>query len=398
LDSRNSHRHTPPRFRFSIVIVASAFSDTLKEKVLRARKVHNDVIVALCGGENLNPETIKDLDVSIASPHGKGGRGEAILLAAQQAGERGMTHIVTLDAENCCDLSDMMRLISALPENGAAIVIGNRKFNKSEMSLSARIKRRISRLWLRLQTGVALSDTGCGHRAYPLFVLENLKLKSKDRLFETEVLVKAAWAGIALLEISLEIPYHLPQQERQSPFLAAVARIRAFHVNAWFVFRSMAPVPTRKIVEDAAGKKISIFRPASSIKNLLTENATPVQLALATALGVFLGTLPLIGFHTIAILAAANFFRLNKVVSISASQLCMPPIVPALCIETGFFLRHGKFLTEFSIKTLGYQAHQRLYEWLIGSLLLAPILAILAGCLLYVVAELIKRNTTQVQR
>jgi hypothetical protein len=67
-----------------------------------------------------------------------------------------------------------------------------------------------------------------------------------------------------------------------------------------------------------------------SIKTLLTENITPGQLAMAGALGVFLGSLPLIAVHTIAILFAAGYFRLNKVAALAASQLCMPPIVPAL--------------------------------------------------------------------
>ena len=67
----------------------------------------------------------------------------------------------------------------------------------------------------------------------------------------------------------------------------------------------------------------------------------------------------------------------------------MPPIVPALCIETGYFLRHGSFLTEVSLKTLGYQALDRLLEWLLGALLLAPLLAGLAGGLVWILAAAI---------
>jgi ABC-type multidrug transport system permease subunit len=70
----------------------------------------------------------------------------------------------------------------------------------------------------------------------------------------------------------------------------------------------------------------------------------------------------------------------------------MPPIVPALCIETGYFMRHGKFLTEISLETLGYQALDRLFEWLIGSLFLAPVIATLAGIIIYVMAILITKK------
>ena len=70
----------------------------------------------------------------------------------------------------------------------------------------------------------------------------------------------------------------------------------------------------------------------------------------------------------------------------------MPPIVPALCIEVGYFLRHGRFLTEISLETLGYQALERLYEWLLGSLVLAPILAAAAGGIIFGLASFIHKG------
>jgi hypothetical protein len=70
----------------------------------------------------------------------------------------------------------------------------------------------------------------------------------------------------------------------------------------------------------------------------------------------------------------------------------MPPIVPALCIEAGYFMRNGKFLTEISLETIGYQALQRLYEWIIGSLLLGPIMGFIVGLFIYVMSLLIIRG------
>jgi uncharacterized protein (DUF2062 family) len=145
------------------------------------------------------------------------------------------------------------------------------------------------------------------------------------------------------------------------------------------------------LADKAAGEKISILHPIRSLKKLLRENASAEQLAAAGALGVLLGALPLIACHTIAILFTAGFLRLNKVAALSTSQLCMPPFVPAICIELGYFLRHGKFLTEVSLKTLGYQGLDRCYEWLIGSLLLAPILALFVGGIIYVTVFFIER-------
>jgi hypothetical protein len=70
----------------------------------------------------------------------------------------------------------------------------------------------------------------------------------------------------------------------------------------------------------------------------------------------------------------------------------MPPIVPALCIQVGYFMRNGEWLTEFTLETLGYQALQRLFEWFLGSLLVAPVLAALVGGLTLLLALLVKRQ------
>ena len=78
--------------------------------------------------------------------------------------------------------------------------------------------------------------------------------------------------------------------------------------------------------------------------------------------------------------------------ALAAGQLCIPPLVPALCIEAGYFLRHGRFLTEVSLETLGYQALERIFEWFLGSLVLGPILGILVGTAVYVSALCLKKG------
>ena len=108
------------------------------------------------------------------------------------------------------------------------------------------------------------------------------------------------------------------------------------------------------------------------------------------SIGIFLGTLPLIALHTLVILLVAGFFRLNKIVAIGTSQLCMPPVVPALCIEAGYFLTHDNtFLTDISFKTIGNQGLDRLFEWCLGSLIIAPVLSLLSFITIFFMATAI---------
>jgi ABC-type spermidine/putrescine transport system permease subunit II len=83
--------------------------------------------------------------------------------------------------------------------------------------------------------------------------------------------------------------------------------------------------------------------------------------------------------------------NLNKVVSLNIQHLAMPPFIPALCIETGYYLRHGQWLTELSFKTVFEQFSSRVYEWFLGSLIIAPLAAVIAGGIMYVTATAIKR-------
>ena len=302
-----------------------------------------------------------------------------------------ITHVLVLEynaAYTADSISNLLAMISDMPD---VMIIGPKTLNKT--SKDGSFSRWAANFWLRLQTGVTLKNASGRVRVYPFYVLRRLKLRQKGTAFHTEVLVKSVWAGVRIQEA--DIPCSITGRKQPSSFLHQCfdATFR-FILNIHFSGRSVMPVPHRKILEDPNGKKknISFLHPVRSIKMLLKENATPKQLAAAGMAGVFFGTFPLFGFHTVIVLFASSFFRLNKVAALSANQLCMPPFVPALCVETGFFLRHGHFLTDISLKTLGYEALERIYEWLLGSLVMAPVLGVLAGGIIYVIAVLIKQN------
>lgn len=388
----NSRRHSASdQLKIIIVIPVYNHSATIRGVVTRALQVHNEVMVVDDGSTDDALSSLQGLNVHRVRHPKNLGKGAAILTAAREARRLGMTHIVTIDADGQHNPNDFHLFIPVIQGAPDAIVVGKRDFQDANVPRANRFGRGFSNFWLRLQTGKTLGDAQSGFRAYPIFVLENLKLREKRYTFEIEVLVKAAWAGVELRDVDISI-YYPPAQERVSHFHLFLDNLRLSLLNARLTMRSVTPLPHRKIMNSRhrPGEKITVLHPLKSLKTLLTENTSPEELAAAGALGVFLGTLPLIACHTIAILFAAGFFRLNKVAAVSSSQLCMPPLVPALCIEIGYFVRHGRFLTEISLKTLGYQAPERLYEWLIGSLVLAPAMAVLIGGTIYIMAFFIR--------
>ena len=375
-----------------IVIPVYNHSQKLREVVLKAFEVNDRVMVIDDGSTDGGIDALAGLDVQIIRhPHNMG-KGAAIMTAAKACRNLEVTHMVTIDADGQHDPYEIRKFFPRIRSEPLSIIVGKRNFKTENIPGLTKFGRRFSNFWLRVQTGQALGDTQSGFRCYPLMVLENLKLREKRFAFEVEVLVKAAWAGIQLQEIDIEV-FYPPAEKRISHFQVFRDNWQISLLNTKLTLMSLFPVPRRQILSpDKNDERITLRHPIRSIKILLGQKVSPARLAVAGGLGILLGTLPLIGVHTISILFAAGFFRLNRLVALSTSQLCMPPLVPALCIEAGYFLRHGKFLTEVSLQTLGYQALERCYEWILGSLLLAPVLAALIAAAIFATATLVQRT------
>jgi glycosyltransferase involved in cell wall biosynthesis len=382
-----------------IVVPVYNHAATLRQVAEVALKYHDRVLVVDDGSTDGSAATLTGLPVELLRHPCNLGKGAALQSAAQWGLRRGMSHMISLDADGQHDPGDLPKFIAAIGETPQAVIVGHRDFAQETIPGSSRFGRKFSNFWLRLQTGSRLKDSQSGFRAYPLLIFQSLNFWTRRYNFEIEVLVRSAWAGLELRDVDISV-YYPPDSERISHFRRFMDNWRLTLLNTHLTLRSIVPWPHRKLAEcQAAGNdrpaRFSVFCPLRSIRRLLRQNSSPMRLAVAAGVGVLLGTLPLLFCHTIAILFVCGFFRLNKIAAVSSSQLCMPPIVPALCIELGYYLRHGHWLTELSLRTLGYQALERIYEWFLGSLLLAPFLAVLVGALTYLLAQTVQKHDAQ---
>ena len=198
-----------------------------------------------------------------------------------------MTHIVTLDGDGQHRPEDFRAFLPVIDEEPNAIVVGTRSFNRDTPVLS-RFGRQFSNFWLRLQTGAVVHDTQSGFRAYPVALLRNLALHEKGYSFEVEVLAKAAWAGVPIREVSVHVSYP-PKTERVSHFSLIRDNLRLTVLNTRLTVRALLPLPHGRISGGEKSDTITIVHPLRSLTFLLKENLFPRPLALAGALGVFLG-------------------------------------------------------------------------------------------------------------
>jgi glycosyltransferase involved in cell wall biosynthesis len=321
------------------------------------------------------------------------GKGKAIITGAAVAERLGMTHIITLDADAQHNPADIPAFLAAVESEMLTIFVGKRDFTVPNVPASSRFGRAFSNFWFRVQTGEDVGDSQSGFRAYPLAVLDKLTLTESHYSFEVEVLVRAAWAGFPVADIPIGV-YYPPREKRVSHFHPFMDNLRLTLLNTRLTTRAIMPIPQKRFVQDTTGK-ITVLRPMQSIRLLLSRNETPRKLAISGAIGVFIGTLPILGIHSITILVVLGFLRYNKFMGLATSQLCIPPFVPALCIQVGHYMRHGSFLTELSWQTIAREGLQRLWEWFLGSLVLAPVLAVLCGLVVYALALMTQRSLTR---
>lgn len=370
----------------------------LREVISRCLEVHSRVLVVDDGSDEEVAPSLADLPVRVLRHEINRGKGAAIMTAAHHLHEQGVAHMITLDADGQHYPEDLRRFIEAIQRHPEALIIGVRDFAGADVPGASRFGRAFGNFWVWVQTGTQVRDIQSGYRAYPIGALEHLPCWSQGYAFEVEVVVRGIWAGLKVHQVHVRVHYPKPEQ-RSSHFHKLYDNARLSLLNTHLTLRALVPWPHRQIVGPDAEASVTVWHPLRSIRTLLTERTTPRELGLAVALGVFLGAVPLIACHTLVILIAAALLRLSRVAAVAASQLCMPPVVPALCIEVGYFMRYGRFLTlegaerlqDASFLELGYMGLLRLWEWFLGSLVVGPALALVLGLMTYVTARALER-------
>jgi len=365
---------------------------TVKAVVDACRAILGNVVVVDDGSTDADVATLLSGSDVVVLKHAKNmGKGQAILTAALYIESHGGTHMVTIDADGQHYPRDMEKLITQIREDEPSIIIGSRNFNSENVTASSRFGRSFANFWLRVETGQVVDDCQSGFRIYPVAFLNKLRFKGVRYDFEAEVLAKAAWAGLKLKTIPVEVMYPRPE-ERVTSFKPILDNLRLTAIHSMLVGRRLLPLPHKKLVKSEPTFDVRLLRhPGKVLRMLLQEHATPEGLAMSAAVGMFLAVLPLLFVHSLVILYVSMRLNLNKVVTLNIQHLAMPPFIPALCIEVGYYLRHGTWLTDLSFRTVFEQFSSRLYEWFLGSLIIAPLAALIIGCMMFITATLIKR-------
>ena len=170
------------------------------------------------------------------------GKGAALITGMRAAAEMA-DWAVTVDADGQHRPRDAFRLMAAIDRGKRPIVVG-RRCGMGLAPWTSRFGRSFSNFWVRRAGGPPLSDTQSGMRAYPLPETLALPVKARRYQYEIEVLVRARWQGLDIIEVPVDVLYEdgagrvshfqpFPDFVRNTGTFARLITRRVFNPRLW---------------------------------------------------------------------------------------------------------------------------------------------------------------------
>lgn len=141
--------------------------------------------------------------------HGRNrGKGEALKSGFRAILTEGFECLVTLDGDGQHNPDHIPDFISCMEKTKCDVVVGVRGFRVGKMPLDRFCSNVLSSLITSVIAGTRIPDSQCGYRLIRTSVLDDLRLRSRYYEFETELLVKAIWAGFKVATCPIALAYN----------------------------------------------------------------------------------------------------------------------------------------------------------------------------------------------
>lgn len=135
------------------------------------------------------------------------GKGAALRTGAEAALRAGCDVLLFMDADGQHQASDIPKLLVPLQAGRADLVLGCRAFT-GQMPAAMRIGNRGLSGLFQVLYGRSFRDTQSGMRAMTAAAFRKLRWKASGYAVETEMLVRAARAGLRTAEVEIATVYH----------------------------------------------------------------------------------------------------------------------------------------------------------------------------------------------
>jgi glycosyltransferase involved in cell wall biosynthesis len=204
--------------RCAIIIPVYNHGAQVRKVVKKCLQFGLPVVVVDDGSTDSTPDVLASLSGVTVIRHKKNQGKGASLLTGFAAVLRFADWAVTIDADGQHDPEEILSLARAVRAGQRSFVIGKRgDMEHKNVPWTSRWGRRFANFWVWTSCGRWFSDSQSGFRIYPLPETLHLGTKAKRFQFEVEVLVRAVWSGIPIIEAPVRVIYG-PPEERVSHF------------------------------------------------------------------------------------------------------------------------------------------------------------------------------------
>lgn len=356
---------------------------TLKKVIDGVLKYTNAIIIVNDGATDTTSLILKNYPQlqQLHLPTNKG-KGNALRKGFKLAESLAYDYAITIDSDGQHFPEDIPIFIDALEksENKKLLLIGARNMNQESVPKKSSFGNKFSNFWYWAETGIKLQDTQSGYRLYPIHQLKNLKFYTSKFEFEIEVIVKAAWHGIEVKNIPINILYD--ENERVSHFRPFKDFTRISILNTWLVILTLLYIKPRDLYRKFKKKSLKRF----IVEDLLGNNDSPKKKAFSIALGIFIGLTPLWGLHTFIVIFLALILKLNKTLAFTFSNISLPPFIPFIIfasIQLGNYILDQNQTINLANITSDFEVLKHLKTYIVGSFFLATITSIILGIISY---------------
>lgn len=380
----------PSKYKWCVIIPTYNNHRTLANVISGVLKYTDAVIVVNDGSTDGTAGILQQFPALTVLEHPRNqGKGTALRTGFEKAREAGYDFAITIDSDGQHFPDDIPVFIEKLEaSDGNILLIGERNMAQEGVPRKSSFGNKFSNFWFWFETGITLADTQSGFRLYPLSQMPKHYFTPKFE-FEIESIVRAAWKGIKVENVPVRVHYEL--KDRVSHFRPFRDFTRISILNTVLVVITLLYIKPRDFFRSLKKKDIRQFLK----EHVLESKGSPRNKAFSMALGVFWGIVPLWGFQTVGVLSSAYVLRLNKLIAFTFSNVSLPPFIPLIIfgsLKVGSWFVASSSLPEGPLSFELVQQH--LLQYLVGSSVLATVLAAVFGLTGYGILSYFSRTKT----
>jgi len=316
------------------------------------------------------------------------GKGYSLRRGFKEAIRLGFKNAISIDSDGQHLPGDIPIFIETAYQNSGALLMGSRNMEQEGVPGKSSFGNKFSNFWFKFETGLTLPDTQTGFRLYPLEPLKNTKLFTTKFETEIEVIVKLAWKNVKIIPVNIRVIYD--KNERVSHFRPFRDFTRISILNTWLVVLTLLYY---------LPKRLFLFIKKKGLLNIIKQEALKPEesnfsKAASIGFGFFIGIVPIWGFQLLIGIPLSVYFKMNKVLFLTAANISIPPFIPFIVFGSykfgGIFYKNGVQLKSVKDLTLD-SIHVNFVQYFLGGTLLAVFAGLIGFGLSFVSFKIIRK-------